>query len=96
MTRGGFDSAYAVPNAARYERIKGVRLMDCLLHVVGDGDKDYLTAPGEDEFVVVDKMTRARAFFECLPGMKPERITEMVDSHFFTASIRVAQRVWVA
>lgn len=97
MSRGNFDSTYAVPKAQRPQHTKDhLRLMDCLLDVCGEDDAAFLQPPTGEEFVVVDRLTRARAFFECPKGLTPERITAMVDSHFFASSIRVASRIWVA
>lgn len=90
--RGTFHQSYSAPKS----QIKGDvhRLLDCLLAVAPLDDADYLTAPKEGEFAVVDTWSKEKAWFEMPAGCTPEQVAGMIASSFNAGAYRISNKVW--
>ncbi|MES2688081.1 MAG: hypothetical protein V4706_14760 [Pseudomonadota bacterium] len=87
--RGTFRAHYSKPKTD-----KGPRLLDYVLTIAEEGDAEYLSAPCVGEFVVVDVVTREKAWFEVPTDFTPDNITGMIASTFAARAFRVGPRMW--
>ena len=92
--RGTFHQHYALPKNPHQFHGKTHRLLDCLLSVAQMDDADYLEAPGEKEFAVVDTFTKEKAWFELPDDYTPEAVGVMITSNFNAGALRISTRVW--
>lgn len=91
--RARFDTPYAF-GRDRYQRQKKCRLMELNTTTALPGDDDYFGPVRAGEFVVVDVVTREKAWFEWMDGLEPQHVTELIAGHFGDAAYRVGERVW--
>lgn len=91
--RARFDTPYAM-GRDRYQQKKKYRLMELNVAKALPGDDKYFGPVGFGEFVVVDVVTREKAWFEWLDGLEPPEVTALIAGHFGDAAYQVGERVW--
>ena len=91
--RARFDTPYAM-GRDRYQRCKKPRLMELNVTKALPGDDIYFAPVHSGEFVVVDVVTREKAWFKWVDGMEPPAVTALIEGHFGDAAYRVGERVW--
>ena len=94
MYRGRFCDSYAL-GKDRYQRAKGLRLMDCELRRYAAGAEGYLDPLQKDEFAVVDTVTHEKAYFQAPQTLCVDAIGKMIANHFAAIPVRIAARIWI-
>jgi hypothetical protein len=92
--RATFHARYAIPNNMRDKRNLWPRLAECCICIRNLQAIDYMAPAADGEFVVVDVVTREKAWFEWPEGMPAGEIGRIVEGHFDSAAFRVGERIW--
>jgi hypothetical protein len=91
--RGKFKMTYAM-GRDRYQRSKGIRLMDLNTVHALVGESHYFDDIQEGEFCVVDVVLQEKAWFEWLPELEVLDVGKLIERHFGYSSFQVGPRLW--
>lgn len=92
--RPRFTTPYALPKHQLHKNQKTPRLGDYLMEAVPAGSPHFFDMAAETEFVVIDTVTKEKAWFEIPEKATIQTMQSMIESHFGVSAHRVDAKLW--
>ena len=94
--RPHFAHTYTVQKEQRLKATDKPRLLDLLLYIAPQSERDFLAIPEDGEFTVIDCVRKEKGFFAIPAGAMPSDLHQMVKDFFGVEPLRLENVKWLA